>query len=134
MRHILVALIFLSTPAFAGKTMFFQSPSGNIQCAASTGDDADLRCDILEYSPSFEQFSPDCEFDWGGSFGLDANAEEGYLNCVSDAVAGGQPVTLDYGQEEQFGPFLCVSEKTGLTCTNPGGHGFSLSKAEQTLF
>ena len=39
-------------------------------------------------------------------------------------------------QEETItlGSFSCTSEKTGMTCTNPAGHGFTIAKAKQRLF
>jgi hypothetical protein len=134
MRSVLLVFLASTAPALADETMFFQSPTGNIQCAISTGDYSGVRCDILDYSPSFEQSSPDCEFDWGGSFGVDSEADTGYLLCVSDAVAGGEPETLAYGEAKQLGPYRCTSEKTGISCSNQSGHGFALSKAEQRLF
>lgn len=134
MRYMSMAFVLLASPVLADETVFIQSPTGNIQCAISTGDYSGVRCDILDFTPSFEQNAPDCEFDWGSSFGIDAEAEQGYLLCVSDAVAGGEPETLDYGGVKQLGPYICASEKTGISCSNLAGHGFALSKAKQSLF
>ena len=41
---------------------------------------------------------------------------------------------LDYGQAVSLGGISCVSAKTGMTCTNAAGHGFSVAKARQKLF
>nr|WP_156169393.1 DUF6636 domain-containing protein [Wenxinia marina] len=41
---------------------------------------------------------------------------------------------LPYGQQIAFGPFTCTSEMSGVTCTNQGGHGFTLRRAAQQVF
>jgi hypothetical protein len=41
---------------------------------------------------------------------------------------------LAYGEVWQRGGFTCRSEQTGLTCFNAMQHGFSLSRAELTVF
>jgi hypothetical protein len=41
---------------------------------------------------------------------------------------------LEYGSYISLGGITCVSERTGMTCTNLDGHGFTLSRARQSLF
>jgi hypothetical protein len=42
--------------------------------------------------------------------------------------SGGVPTpTLGYGQATGIGPFTCLSEASGVTCTVPGGGGFTMS-------
>jgi hypothetical protein len=43
-------------------------------------------------------------------------------------------VVLGYGEEVDLGGIIRASEKSGVTGTNPGGHGFTLAKARQRLF
>jgi hypothetical protein len=38
-----------------------------------------------------------------------------------------------YGEVWQRGRFTCRSEQSGMTCFNAMQHGFSLSRAEQTV-
>ncbi|MES2916214.1 MAG: DUF6636 domain-containing protein [Pseudomonadota bacterium] len=45
----------------------------------------------------------------------------------------GNPV-LPYGEAVSLGGISCVSARTGMTCTNRDGHGFSVAKAIQKLF
>jgi hypothetical protein len=41
---------------------------------------------------------------------------------------GGTPTpTLGYGQTTSLGPFTCLSAPGGVTCTVPGGRGFTIS-------
>jgi hypothetical protein len=129
----LLAGAMLPNAAMADDYLAFHSPSGNIQCAIMTGDYAQARCDMSALSPTYRQAPANCEFDWGSSFAVDAGGS-GYLACVSDSVADPGGVELDYGKSISLGPFTCTSEKSGMECSNLGGHGFKLSKAEQKLF
>ena len=52
------------------------------------------------------------------------------MACVSDTVANEDGLELDYGKTLSLGGFSCTSEKTGMTCTNPAGHGFTIAKAK----
>ena len=131
---VLLAALVLAGPAFSDDYVTFQSPTGNIHCALFRGDNlASARCDLRELTPSYTRAPADCEFDWGSSFAVDDRGK-GYLACVSDTVADpGNPV-LPYGEALSLGGISCVSAKTGMTCTNAEGHGFSVAKAKQNLF
>ncbi len=132
MRLTLLFCLFAS-PALADDFISFHSPSGNIQCAMFTGDYAGVRCDMSELTQSYAKPPADCEFDWGSSFAVDTTGK-GYLACVSDAVANDDGMELGYGRSVTLGDFTCTSEKSGMTCRNAEGHGFSLSKAKQKVF
>lgn len=127
-------LCFGAGSAFAQDYVVFHSPTGNIQCALYGGDYAGVRCDMAQLTPTYTTMPEGCEFDWGSSFGLDPNSRKGYLACVSDVVADTTGLELGYGEEVTLAGITCQSEKTGLTCINPAGHGFTLSKAKQKLF
>jgi hypothetical protein len=109
------------------------SPSGNIECNLWTNGKEELRCDMGALTYSFPEKPEDCPVDWGSSFGMFSTGSAEVL-CVGDTIVGPQKVVLDYGLTVQYGSFSCTSEKTGLTCRNLDGHGFTLSKAKQTLF
>jgi hypothetical protein len=42
--------------------------------------------------------------------------------------------TLAYGTTWHWHGFGCSSQKSGLTCRNPAGHGFFLSRERQRRF
>lgn len=133
----LTAAVFLSslvTPSLADDLLFFRAPSGNIGCMIATGDYAVVRCDLRELTPSDLLAPPDCDLDWGNSFEVGLSDRTGYLACVSDSVFDPQASTLSYGETLSLGGFDCTSEKTGMTCTNPAGHGFAIARAKQRLF
>jgi hypothetical protein len=129
----LAALLLLALPGFAQEEAAFRSPSGNIHCLIIGGDWTTARCDILERTPSFRDRPADCELDWGHAFEVDITGRA-RLVCAGDTVANPRAAVLDYGGALTLGGITCRSEKTGMTCTNRDGHGFSLSRARQRLF
>lgn len=130
-----VSVVLLSAaPAWAGDFIDFQSPTGNIHCMMDPeGEYAYVRCDLRELTPSYTRAPADCDLDWGFAFGVEDKGEA-YLICAGDTVQNpGNPV-LPYGEAISAGGISCVSAKTGITCTNAEGHGFSVAKAKQRLF
>ena len=123
-----------ASPALADDLLFFRSPTGNIGCMIATGDYPVVRCDLRELTPSNLPAPLDCDLDWGHSFEIGPSDRKGYLACVGDTVMDPSAITLSYGETITLGNFSCTSEKTGMTCTNPAGHGFSIAKAKQRLF
>jgi opacity protein-like surface antigen len=128
------SLAFLASPALADDLVTFQSPTGNIHCNIYEWQgDTGARCDLRELTPTYTYQPEGCDYDWGQSFGVDRRGK-GYLACVSDALFDpGNPV-LPYGEAVSLGGISCVSAKTGMTCTNAEGHGFSVAKSKQRLF
>lgn len=126
--------LVLAGPALADDYLGFRSPTGNIHCAIYTFDGtAEARCDLRDYTPSFTRPPAGCDLDWGMAFAVAATGK-GVLACVGDTVQDpGNPV-LPYGEAVSLGGISCVSAKSGMTCTNGDGHGFSVAKAKQKLF
>jgi hypothetical protein len=134
MKTLTVCALFLATPALADEFVFFQSPTGNIGCMAIIGDTNEVRCDLRELDPSFTNRPASCDLDWGDSFAIGANDARGSLVCHGDTVFDPGASVLRYGRTGTFGPFTCTSLKTGMTCTNSHGHGFSVARAQQSVF
>ncbi|WP_157970928.1 DUF6636 domain-containing protein [Pseudogemmobacter bohemicus] len=138
MRHFLLAILVAGAPA--GQAMAvdqsggFRSPSDNIHCYY---DDFSgtlwLRCDMLEGVQTYTARPGGCDFDWGLSFviGETGPAE---LTCHGDTVQDPANPILSYGSELVIDGISCRSEKTGMTCRNSDGHGFSLARAGQKMF
>lgn len=127
--------VLAATPLAAQDYIAFKSPSGNILCAIYDDAYPGARCDMLSLTPSYTQPPAECDFDWGASFYIASTARAGELACVSDVVANpSEAQVLPYGAGLSFGGITCQSEKTGITCINSAGHGFTLSKARQRLF
>lgn len=131
---VVAAALVLAGPALADEYFGFQSPTGNIHCAIySFNGRTEARCDLWDYTPSFTRPPAGCDLDWGMAFAVGASGK-GVLACVGDTVRDpGNPV-LPYGEAVSLGGISCVSAKTGMTCTNAEGHGFSVARAKQRVY
>jgi len=129
-----ICLMLAPGPAFADEYFGFQSPTGNIHCSIHDYQGVTTaRCDLAELVPSHTKPPQNCELDWGATFAVDERGL-GYLGCVGDTVRDRSNPVLGYGQAVSLGGISCVSARTGMTCTNAGGHGFSVAKARQRLY
>lgn len=134
----------LNTPAAMGSHApeeGFKTPSGNIECYYMDfsghrdyhSSERFLRCDIhsgLKPEPSRTQEGDICELDWTG-LSLDENGAS--ASCAGDTVAGDHP-KLAYGKTWARDGFRCHSERKGITCKNPQGKGFFLSRERWATF
>ena len=128
---IFACALVLATPAIAQDLTTFQAPSGNIHCLI---DSYGARCDILEANYSYSKRPADCDLDYGGAFYIDVQANRGEIGCVGDTVANNANPVLGYGSTLEAYGITCTSEQSGMTCTNPFGHGFSIARAKQSVF
>jgi hypothetical protein len=134
MRPLICLLLLLASPAAAQDYLSFRSPTGNIGCAIFTGGDwAGARCDLRDLTPSYRNRPADCDLDWGSAFFVGSRGP-GEVACVGDTVFDPGAFTLDYGKSVSLGAFVCTSERSGMTCTNGQGHGFSVARARQRVF
>ncbi|MFB2553428.1 DUF6636 domain-containing protein [Ensifer soli] len=102
----------------------FVLPSGNIGCVYTPAGGTDV------YRPA----------DGGPELACD-RIEPVYVRAILSSTGRGRmdeapgdqgccaagPV-LGYGEVWRAGPFSCLSERTGLTCSRADGHGFFLSR------
>jgi hypothetical protein len=108
----------------------FKTPSKNIYCQL---DEAVLRCDLREMRTRPRR-PRDCDLEWGDAFVIEQTGRSGYRLCHGDTVANDELLILSYGSIWAQGSFSCESQRTGLTCMNFMGHGFSLSRNSQEVF
>ena len=57
--------------------------------------------------------------------------------CAGDVGPFADPgaaKTVRYGRTWHGGPFTCTSSRTGMTCRNPGGHGFVIAHRHWRVF
>ena len=112
---------------------WFQTPSHNIAC---TGDSTTIRCDtrfVTKYSrPVYKPTG--CDVDWG-PLGMGPRGRAHVL-CVGDTALNPKANVLRYGSSKLYGggAFRCTSRTSGLRCHNRAGHGFFLSRQEQSTF
>jgi hypothetical protein len=121
----LAAALVAGVPAPVVQTGFL-TPSGNIDCNAghAAGSSAPLlTCTVFSAaSPSRGQKL------W--SVFATGRTKVGHVigNAATDLPR------LAYGHTWRWRGFRCTAETTGLTCRNPQGHGFFLSRASQRVF
>lgn len=123
----------VSTPAMAD--IIFNSPSGNISCG-SFDDHTAVSCYIAHKdNPKPAKPKPkSCRYgDWGNEFWLD-NKGKADMGCYTDFPYFENAKILPYGKSINGRGWTCTSQTTGMRCVNKDGHGFSLSRAKQTLF
>src|SRR3954447_4127050 len=100
----------------------FQTPSHNIVCnslPSRSGATVGVVCVVFSASPS-----------WGQKGWMLARSGRPSVRTAR-ANIGVDVATLGYGRAWQRAGLRCVSQATGLTCRNPQGHGFSLSRQQQ---
>ena len=127
--------VFTSFPMVFAADKGFKSPSGNIHCALTSSDEYETSEPVLACSMNKvdrETFG-ECGNFGARNFWLFASAGTPEMDCGGAKSLGGLP-TLEYGSSWSAAGFTCLSEKTGVSCQNSHGNGFSLSKAEQRAF
>jgi hypothetical protein len=127
-------LTVLAMPAFAQDGAQFQTPSGNIHCVMYGDAPAGVRCDVIDLVQTYTAPPPDCDLDYGSSFYVDLETTKGELYCHGDTIILPTMSKLAYGDQISVGGITCMSERSGQTCVNPSGAGFTLTRARQTLF
>ena len=113
--------------ADAEAATFFRTPSGNIGCVYDGSSGGSLRCDIRSGLVPKPPRPRGCTVDWGDSLSLGRRGRA-RVTCHGDTVLLPGARVLRYGQTWRRNGFRCVSRTTGLTCRNPAGNGFFLSR------
>ena len=132
----------------------FGTPSRNIGCAGvgptwgaefrdpGAKGKSSVRCDInlevREWEPPPKSAECDAlDLDWGHGVSVNST-DRGEFVCAGDTVAyaagsdGG--IVVPYGSSIRVDQIVCTSRREGITCTNPEGHGFFLSRQRVDVF
>jgi hypothetical protein len=115
---VLVLVAVMCPAALAAGWSGFQTPSRNIVCNGSAA-----RVDCVVFSASRT-----CQKTWSV-----ARVGRASLRCLYANIGTDVPV-LAYGRSVTRSGIRCTSKRSGLTCTNPDGHGFFLSRESQRRF
>jgi hypothetical protein len=112
----------------------FATPSRNIGCF---GDRREVRCDIRVTTAKPPVKRPkSCQFDWGDAFAVGPTGR-GRGVCHGDTALpdpNKKVRILKYGTSIRLGTIVCTSRRVGLTCHNPGNHGFFMSREKLRVF
>jgi hypothetical protein len=112
----------------------FQSPSANLFCIAVKRDGiATAQCETLERDWQRPPRPDWCQLSYGRRIGLEQGQPAVFI-CHGDTVVDYKYPVLDYGKSQSVGPITCVSQMTGMTCTDTGtGHYFTISRDSYSL-
>jgi hypothetical protein len=121
-RVILATALLLAFPAGASASFIqFRSPTGRIGCAFESGGG----------------LKPIVRCEWAGSndravwVGVRGRA---HRLKISDTVRNPNAKVLHYGHSRRFHGIKCTSRRTGMTCRNRSGHGFTVSVQRRRFF
>jgi hypothetical protein len=109
----------------------FKTPTKNVYCVL---EENWLRCDAKPNIGPLSPKPPNCYLDWGDAFLIAPDSEGGYVLCHGDTVENDALPTLSYGSSWIRNGYTCTSDRTAVTCTNEGSHGFRLSRMSRAVF
>jgi hypothetical protein len=109
----------------------FQSPTGNIACIITAKF---ARCDVSErdWNPPPHPASCPSEVDFGQGIQLPTSGSASFV-CAGDTTLNPQAPKLAYGSSSQVGSITCTSAESGMSCSNAGGGGFTISRQSYNL-
>jgi hypothetical protein len=131
-----LTLAVAAAPATAD-VFLFKMPSNNVVCSVGQeADSADITCTIHERSGPLPRPAPaDCMSTWGHVFTLrDTGPVTMECTDFDRGLAAAVTDVAPYGVTGTFGGISCLSQETGLRCTNRDGHGFQLARRTQSVF
>jgi hypothetical protein len=129
-----------SPPGADSELVGFKTPSSNIHCQSYANENDKgvairmIRCDIRSIANRLPPRPRDCELEWGQAFEVSIEATPAERICYGDTVEDDKLTTLSYGQTWERDGLRCKSDQSGVTCVNPTGHGFELSRSAQRVF
>ena len=136
-----VAALALSSGSASAQdnTFGFTMPSGNVACNLTPGEggyQSHVRCDFKLMPSNVPPAPNECWAVWGDAFGVETNSAVGLRFChgAGDEAQVPDGPALAYGSTWKGEGFTCTSQTSGVTCVNPLGHGFTVSKEAQRLF
>jgi hypothetical protein len=127
----------------AGHTGFLKTPSGKIYCDYNYGGTKKFRYVRCGFKgalrpPEAKPHGGCGVVDYVGNRVVLGQTGRGRTEpCAGDAGPFADPKasrTVKYGKTWHGGPFACTSSKAGMTCRNPGGHGFSIAQRHWRVF
>ena len=132
---ILTVATWLALPAQArdGDSIWFHTPSRNINCVGTTIDNVSyMNCTLLKIS-TLTVKGMNCDQERNIFFEVKKSGGAKPF-CVDGDLGNIHAITLDYGKSVTFDAITCTASATGMECKNSQGHGYSLSKNAQRMF
>lgn len=120
----------------------FVTPSGNIICSIYS-DGTGAKCEVREHTWAMPAstdgpYGRPCDFSFGGLEFYVSQDKPGDLGCYEGVSMFDYPEesieALGYGQTQSIGKMACLSEETGVRCTDTvTGHFFRVSRETYEL-
>ncbi len=114
----------------------FRTPSGLTICGSTrfTDERPILRCNVTGGLTPLPPRPNSCKLEWGVGLEMSSSTRPDIV-CASDSGfnPNGAPV-LGYGRTWRHFTFACTAQPQGLTCRNPQGHGWFLSRKHWRTF
>jgi hypothetical protein len=118
----------------------FVTPSGNIVCDVYSQGEG-VNCQVREHAwvqpaSTTGPYGRPCNFNFGGLEFYLSKGNPGKLGCYegSSNFTASNLKTLDYGQTYTRGVISCVSELSGVTCTDTAtGHFIRVARESYDL-
>jgi hypothetical protein len=115
----IAAALLVAVPAAVAKDTVFQMPSKKIVCRIyDEGTGLVIRCDLFFLNDRAVRMT---------------RHGKARLIHVTDTIGDPKAPVLAYGRTKRVGPFTCTSRRTGLSCHNRNGHGFTVSREHQRV-
>jgi hypothetical protein len=144
------AIVFAPAVALSDEVEFdyFSSPTKNINCIYENSRGnikiIQVRCDIMHFKPTLKlkaieteqtiEIFGHCTKDKMRAFVIDLDSVATNVFCPSDAPIASNQSIIPYNSSWQKNGFICVSQTSGMRCQNNLGHGFFLSRNQQSIF
>lgn len=110
--------------------------ANNIHC--DVGDDpqnGSLMCVIFRHSGPLAQPKPaDCTKAWGQSYFIRERGKVQMLCLEKQRAEWSGNDKFEREKEMDFGGIICRATRNTVKCTNRDGHGFELSRKQQSVF
>lgn len=118
------------TPVCEGTACEFLSPTGAIDCVISVGDQTGVP-DSASCGWSDEERAHSAKLLPSGALEPCINLVAKLVDrCESDPEPDPELPRLGYGETAALGPFTCLADAEGITCTAaPSSRGFSINSA-----
>jgi hypothetical protein len=114
----------------AVKLTQFSAPGRNVACALNG---AEARCDIANRIWSPPAAPKSCNLDWGQGLEVGPTGDSQFV-CAGDSVLDPSATVVSDGTDVTDGTVTCQVRVVGVTCFEPDGRGFVISRTGYATF
>jgi hypothetical protein len=108
----------------------FSTTGSNIGCSLQGGF---ARCDVAHRVWTPPAKPRNCQLDWAQGIEIGRSGPAQFV-CAGDSVLDPEGQTVPNGRDVEVGQAICQVRMIGVTCFEPDGHGFSVSRTGYATF